>query len=58
MSTTELINALYDLAYECEDMERTKLIREAAERLEELEEKLIDGLTFIAKCKKEDDPDE
>lgn len=34
MTTDKLIDALYDLAYECEDMERSKLIREAAERLQ------------------------
>ena len=34
MTTTELITALRDLAYECEDPPRTKLIKEAADRLE------------------------
>ena len=40
MTTTNLINALRDLAYECEDPPRAKLINEAADRLEELDERL------------------
>ena len=40
MTTTELITALRDLAYECEDPPRTRLINEAADRLEELDERV------------------
>ena len=40
MTTTELITALRDLAYECEDPPRTRLINAAADRLEELDERV------------------
>lgn len=40
MTTDELITALRDLAYECEDPPRTKLINAAADRLEELDERV------------------
>ena len=40
MKTDKLITALRDLAYECEDPPRTKLIKEAADRLEELDERV------------------
>ena len=40
MTTDKLITALRDLAYECEDPPRTKLIKEAADRLEELDERV------------------
>lgn len=40
MTTDELIKALRDVAAECEDMERIRLCREAADRLEELDERV------------------
>ena len=40
MTTDELITALRDVAAECEDMKRIRLCREAADRLEELEERV------------------
>lgn len=39
MTTTELIKALRDVAAECEDIKRIRLCREAADRLEELDER-------------------
>jgi len=39
MTTDELIRALLDVAGECEDMERIRLCREAADRLEDLDER-------------------
>lgn len=38
MTTTKLITALRDVADECEDLERIRLCREAADRLEEQDE--------------------
>ena len=40
MTTDELIKTLRDVAAECEDMERIRLCREAADRLEELDERV------------------
>ena len=40
MTTTELIQALRDVASECEDMERIRLCNEAADRLEQLDERV------------------
>lgn len=40
MTTDELITALRDVAAECEDMKRIRLCREAADRLEELDERV------------------
>lgn len=40
MTTDELITALRDVAAECEDIERIRLCREAADRLEELDERV------------------
>ena len=40
MTTDELITALRDVAAECEDMERIRLCREAADRLEDLDERV------------------
>lgn len=40
MTTDKLITALRDLAYECEDPSRTRMIKEAADRLEELDERV------------------
>lgn len=40
MTTDELILALRDVAAECEDMARIKLCNEAADRLEELDERV------------------
>ena len=37
---SELIKTLRDVAAECEDMERIRLCREAADRLEELDERV------------------
>ena len=39
-TTTDLINALRDVADECEDIGRIKLCNEAADRLEELDERV------------------
>lgn len=40
MTTTELIRALRDLAGECEDRTRIRLLDEAADRLEQLDERV------------------
>ena len=40
MTTDKLITALRDVAAECEDLERIKLCNEAADRLEELDERV------------------
>ena len=40
MTTDELIRELRDLAGECEDLTRIRLLDEAADRLEELDERL------------------
>ena len=39
MTTDELIKSLRDLADECEDRTKIKLLNEAADRLEELDER-------------------
>ena len=39
MTTDELIRALRDVAGECEDRDRIRLCNEAADRLEELDER-------------------
>ena len=40
MTTDELIKALRDVAGECEDLKRIRLLDEAADRLEELDERV------------------
>lgn len=40
MTTDKLIKVLRDVADECEDMERIRLCQEAADRLEELDDRM------------------
>lgn len=40
MTTDELIRALRDVAGECEDLQRIRLLNAAADRLEELDERV------------------